>query len=184
MQQVTGKSEVNLEQGVLGGMQIQGGSTSFLNTITGQATRAALKNLVGYIENYFDGNITERNFRGNYIGSSGVEMSNEIRNVGVIDRESLGWQTAKIIFVNYIEPTKRSISQQFQVTIDRGENAKYRKRAYGVYEKIGNEYKRIGQLKLDAVDYDKAHGIITIYQNPVPEDYSFSNAIISRRRPK
>ncbi|GEM_PF-2995098 len=67
MQQSEGKGEINLEQGALGGMKLQGGATRFMNTITGQATRLAIENLGYYLKDYFEGRIKEKSYKGNVI---------------------------------------------------------------------------------------------------------------------
>jgi curli biogenesis system outer membrane secretion channel CsgG len=67
MQQSEGKSDIALEQGFLGGLKVQGGSTAFVNTVTGQAVQKSLDNLSVYITDYFNGKITDRSFLGNHI---------------------------------------------------------------------------------------------------------------------
>ncbi|RKE03156.1 CsgG/HfaB family protein [Marinifilum flexuosum] len=67
MQEAVGKSDISLEKSFLGGLKVQGGSTAFVNTVTGQAVQKALGNLSGYIDGYFDGSITDKSFKGNYI---------------------------------------------------------------------------------------------------------------------
>jgi curli biogenesis system outer membrane secretion channel CsgG len=67
MQQAEGESDINLEGGLLGGLKIRGGVTSFQNTITGKATEMALNNLTDYVINYFNGKISDKTYTGNVI---------------------------------------------------------------------------------------------------------------------
>lgn len=67
MQKTEGKSQIDLERGALGGLKLQGGSSSFINTVTGKAVQQAIVNLTGYITEYFKGNITSKNYQGNIV---------------------------------------------------------------------------------------------------------------------
>lgn len=67
MQQSEGKSDIALEKGFLGGLKVQGGSTAFVNTVTGQAVQKSLNNLSEYVTDYFNGRIADKSFQGNYI---------------------------------------------------------------------------------------------------------------------
>ena len=187
MQQATGRSQVDLEQGALGGMQLQGGATSFLNTITGQATRAALVNLAGYINDYFEGNINERNFRGNVIDIGRVGTSSERR---VVRREK---RTAEVIFAELInEDINLNESKEYLVNINRGSNSKFMKRgSYPAFEILFKESvitgeliesrrKRIGRVRITHVEPDASQGILILNKrNTMPPN--FQNIYIWRR---
>ena len=166
MQQAVGRSQVDLEQGALGGMQLQGGATSFLNTITGQATRAALVNLAGYIDNYFEGKMDVRNFRGNVIDIAKVGTREERRN------QKFEEMRASIIS---LEPlTKRKKVTRFEIIVDKGISSGYdTKRYYNVYEptlersKITGEMdqegiKKIGTVYFSIIEENTAKGILEL----------------------
>lgn len=82
MQEANGKSEVNMEGGVLNGLKVNGGAATFGNTITGEATKICLENLLGFIFQYFDGKITTKNYIGNRIKLSkeNFDISNKIQD--------------------------------------------------------------------------------------------------------
>jgi curli biogenesis system outer membrane secretion channel CsgG len=67
MAQAEGKTQISLESSVLGGAVLNGGATDFRNTLTGQASQAALKGAAKYIADFFEGKITEKSFQGNVI---------------------------------------------------------------------------------------------------------------------
>lgn len=76
MQEAIGESEINMEGGLLGGLKVRGGASSFLNTITGKATQVALTNLTNYILGYFNGKITEKTFTGNIVDIKALTSTN------------------------------------------------------------------------------------------------------------
>lgn len=179
MQQAQGRSQINLEQGALGGLQLQGGATSFLNTITGQATKAALVNLAGYIDDYFEGKIDVRNFRGNVIdiGSIGsrserVEMNNA--NMNLINKSASDWLGRQTIMV----------------TLDKGAKTGFRNNfSYPVYMEIYEEsaitgeanpigVRRVGRVKINLLEKNSSRGLLTLrkdtekdYENLIANSY-------------
>jgi len=178
MQQASGKSQINLEQGALGGLQLQGGATSFSNTITGQATKAALSNLAKYINDYFEGKIQERNFKGNVI---------EIAKIGTRS-ERVKEKNGKIINPSFIGNNTDS-SQLFSVNINKGKSTGFRQKfSYPVFEieyeksRISNEFiyknkNKIGNILLEYVENDVSQGKIILKNGLVkPENYNFENS--------
>lgn len=67
MANAEGKSQVNLESGVLGGVTLNGGATDFKNTVTGKASEEALSHAAQYIADFFEGKIKTKNFEGKVI---------------------------------------------------------------------------------------------------------------------
>ena len=70
MREASGRSEINLEGGILNGLKVRGGAASFGNTITGEATKICLENLLGFIYQFLDGKIATKNYTGNTINLS------------------------------------------------------------------------------------------------------------------
>jgi curli biogenesis system outer membrane secretion channel CsgG len=182
MQQSTGRSQIDLEQGALGGMQLQGGATSFLNTITGQATRAALVNLAGYINNYFEGKIDARNFKGNII---------EVGRVGTRSDRVEGLN-AQVILSTPIKERDAMGRQQFTINIDRGKSKGYKRGyTYPVIETFFQESnitgnmvstgkKKIGNVKLSNVENDHSQGILKLKEGiRRPENSVFEHAQVN-----
>ena len=130
MQEAVGQSEINLEGGFLNGLKVKGGSSSFGNTVSGEATQKCLKNLLNYIFQFLDGNIKSKNYVGNII-----TLSN---NANV---SAANVQVGKPILFHY-SPSEH----QFLIgVIKRLEN----------YGRIYYEYASNGQLKSDyASKYD------------------------------
>ena len=175
MQQAQGRSQINLEQGALGGLQLQGGASSFLNTITGQATKAALVNLAGYINDYFEGKIDVRNFRGNII---------EIGSLGTI-RERKEMRYANITFAEF-KKMDLYLRKKFLVNLDRGKSdGYYLNGRFPVYEihlkksEISGETveagrKKIGSAKIINLEDNIAQAEIKLKDNvSKPKDYQF-----------
>jgi len=182
MQQASGKSQINLEQGALGGLQLQGGATSFLNTITGQATRAALLNLTKYIDDYFEGKIQVRNFKGNVIeiAKIGTKEENEKEKIG------------KIIEVSLESQSNNFQRQKFEVVINKGKKNGYNNSSvYYLFEpnyeesQISGEkkqkgYVRIGEIELIILEDEISKGILEIYDKyQKPDDYKFQESLVS-----
>lgn len=84
MQESEGESEINLEGGILGGLKVKGGASSFLNTITGKATQEALSNLSNYVIDYFKGKITEKTYTGNIIEVSNLMSNNTTKEIKIV----------------------------------------------------------------------------------------------------
>lgn len=177
MQEATGRSQITLEQGALGGLQLQGGATSFLNTITGQATKKALVNLADYIDSYFEGEIDVRNFRGNFIDISREGSRNQRR---IKDN-------ANIVYAEVMD-YNNSDQQTFIVNINKGSSAGYLlNHSYPVYEtiyeqsKINNETietgkRRFGKVKIIHLENDNSQGQLLLKKGiKKPIDYDFRN---------
>lgn len=186
MQQAQGRGQVDLEQGALGGLQLQGGATSFMNTITGQATKTALVNLANYIDRYFEGDINERNFKGNVIdiGQTGTRSE---RRVNRRDARNA------LIISSVVASPDIFGRKTYTVTINKGKKDRYRRyRAYSVFEprykrsKITDEkeldsYEQIGFVKISILEKNISKGVLTLVIGLTkPDDYSFSKAVISR----
>ncbi|MBN1925938.1 MAG: hypothetical protein JW798_08885 [Prolixibacteraceae bacterium] len=88
MQEAMGLGEINLEGGVLGGLKLQGGATTFANTITGQATEKALTNLTGYINKFFNGEIGTKTYTGNIISLSAFSKDNKLKIISIEENDS------------------------------------------------------------------------------------------------
>lgn len=80
MQEAKGRSEINMEGGVLNGLKVRGGAATFGNTVTGEATKKCMQNLMNYIFQYVDGRITVKNYSGNNINLSNREQKGQILN--------------------------------------------------------------------------------------------------------
>lgn len=80
MQEAEGRSEINMEGGVLNGLKVRGGAATFGNTVTGEATKKCLQGLMNYVFQYFDGKITVKNYTGNTLSLSKGQQKNQINN--------------------------------------------------------------------------------------------------------
>lgn len=60
-----GKSQISLEYGALGGLEIYGGASGFKQTITGQAIEKAFSSISSDLDMFFDGRATSRVSKGN-----------------------------------------------------------------------------------------------------------------------
>ena len=67
MAKAQGKSSVQLEGGALGGLKLNGGATDFMKTVSGKASQQALSTASIYISDFFEGEITEPNYKGNVV---------------------------------------------------------------------------------------------------------------------
>jgi len=127
MQELTGESEINLEGGMLGGLKLNGGASTFGNTLTGQATQVALSNLHGYVQRFFSGEIDNKLFIGNEIGvsrtKSAKNRTHEALGISSISQDSLGYQfILNTGLPRFPEGTKlKVISQQFDTSSISGE---------------------------------------------------------------
>ena len=188
MQQAQGRSQINLEQGALGGLQLQGGATSFLNTITGQATKAALVNLAGYINDYFEGKIDVRNFRGNIIEIGKVGTRSERREE----------RNASITHAEILKLSGPFDRGEYKVRIDKGKETNYRKNfPYNVYEPVYEESKitgetiitgrrKIGSLRIEHIEDNLSQGNLKLVEGVrKTENYQFQEAEVEfyRLRP-
>jgi curli biogenesis system outer membrane secretion channel CsgG len=119
IQQATGNSQIDLEQLALNGSKLQEGASTFLKTITGQATLSALSNLAGYVEDYFEGKIDVQNFQGNKIENETLSRKRKSdRNAHVINVErSVSWNENSTL--------------EYFATINKGKTNGYKK--YAIY---------------------------------------------------
>ncbi|WP_083985289.1 CsgG/HfaB family protein, partial [Geofilum rubicundum] len=182
MQQSFGRSQINLEQGALGGLQLKGGATSFLNTVTGQATKAALTNLAGYIDDYFEGKIDVRHFRGNTINISGKSATKEEPKV----------INASITQIDYVYENDRiSVSDKHTAIINKGVEEGFKNHfSYPVYtmlyesSKISGEIKEVGNkhigtLKIKDCERNMAQGLIKFNKSfNVESELDLSNSYV------
>lgn len=122
MQQAEGESDINLEGGLLGGLKIRGGVTSFQNTITGKATQLALKNLISYIIEYFNGKISTKTYTGNIIEISELNKrvpSAEILITNVVKKP-----------VDILKASTIMKDTAYFVTLNHGQDLKIREKSY------------------------------------------------------
>ncbi|MCK5822352.1 MAG: hypothetical protein KAH17_10700 [Bacteroidales bacterium] len=85
MAKAEGKSQVNLESGVLGGVTLNGGATDFKNTLTGKASEIALTNTAQYLADFFEGKIKTKNFQGTVIELKKSKKKDKDENLSIMD---------------------------------------------------------------------------------------------------
>ena len=70
-----GESNVRLEQGALGGLQLNGGASTFMQTVSGQAANQGLTMSAQYIVDYFTGKIKQKSFTGNIVTNNKKDLA-------------------------------------------------------------------------------------------------------------
>lgn len=85
MAKAEGKSQINLESGVLGGVTLNGGAIDFKNTLTGKASEIALSNSAKYLADYFEGKIKTKNFQGTVIELKKTKKKDKGDNLSIMD---------------------------------------------------------------------------------------------------
>jgi curli biogenesis system outer membrane secretion channel CsgG len=170
MQQAEGKSQIELEQLALNGSKLNDGATTFLNTLAGQATMAALNKLTGYIEEFFQGKIDIQNYQGNIIKTDEFN-ERTLRNRG---------RNARIINLERSSFLKANNQQEYIAKIDGGGNTGYKKYATytvngPIYTKspLTGEIRKTGQRKI-------AHFRI----KQIDDNYALGNLIFGIPTPK
>lgn len=191
MQQAEGESDINIEGGLLGGLKIRGGVTSFSNTITGKATQLALENLTDYIFDYFNGNIVEKTYTGNIIEIA--ELDKRIKSDE--KRDTIG----EILITEIIkQPAKESRlldsnpfnDTTYLVTLNKGSDFEIKpKNILKVYtpsyesseltgEKLVSKIPVIGYINITSSFKDQSEGKMIFKEgyNPVNFDHRISYA--------
>ena len=80
-----GESNVQLEQGALGGLQLNGGATTFMQTVSGQAAKQGLNSSAQYIVDFFNGKIKQKSYTGNVITKDKKNLSGSSNNFNIGD---------------------------------------------------------------------------------------------------
>ena len=185
MQQAEGEGDINIEGGLLGGLKIRGGVTSFQNTITGKATQYALENLTKYILDYFSGKITERTFTGNII---------EIKELN--ERVKSDKQRDLLKYVTFAELIKQPADQNklndelllndtlYFVKMNKGLDFKIKPKSYlkvfspsfGSSQITGEESiikdERIGHVDIISSFKDKSEGRLVFKEGFIPSSFN------------
>ena len=96
-----GKSQLGLEYGALGGLELNGGADGFRQTITGKAVQSAFISIGRNMNGYFAGNIDKK-----FVGSfgSGTGYGNELYARGnnlYLGVEKLNKESAQMTFEDY-----------------------------------------------------------------------------------
>jgi hypothetical protein len=159
MSMQSGMSSLELEQGVLGGSRVQGGLAGFYQSVAGQATQVAVKQLSNYLMGFLDGTIKEKNYKGNIIQLGTTNKGNKRGN-------------NELKIVNVFDPIPTDKETYYEVTTTKGRRVNKNK-IYNVYiredrksEITGNvlkgSYKRYGKLKITKTEEDGNRGLISI----------------------
>ncbi len=85
MAKAEGKSQIDLESGVLGGVTLNGGATDFKNSLTGKASEVALSNTAQYLADFFEGKIKTKNFQGKVIELKRTKKKDRDQNLSIMD---------------------------------------------------------------------------------------------------
>lgn len=182
MQQEVGKSEINLEGGLLGGLKVKGGISSFRNTITGKATQKALKNLSGYISKYFKGEITTKTYTGNVIQIE--EIAKKKININrrtskdayIMSIDSIGQTSSKVVINNGKKSNKIGKRSSFLVF-------SHVKEISSVTGAETVTYKSIGKLKISNIDKKTSLGNLYAKTGIVSEEGFLENSRIKFYKP-
>ena len=94
-----GKSQVAMEYGALGGMQVNGGINGFKRTVTGQAIDKAFNIVANGLNSFFNGETTARVVSGSS-GAVGEGLLKVSKRRLYMDTERLGREDLKSLFVN------------------------------------------------------------------------------------
>ncbi|NMC59312.1 MAG: hypothetical protein GYA51_08025, partial [Candidatus Methanofastidiosa archaeon] len=172
MQQAEGESDINLEGGVLGGLKIRGGGTSFQNTITGKATQLALKNLTDYVIDYFNGKISEKIYTGNIIEISDLNKSvrasqKQKQIIDIIEKDDI-----LLAEINSGTNNKVKVNDRFKVYTPKMDSSYIRN------EKIQGEFADVGYVKIQQTGIDKSNGQLRFYKTIDKKDILENNYIL------
>jgi len=174
MAKANGKGSVELEGGILGGAQLNGGATDFLKTVSGKATQQAIYAASGYIQGYFAGSITKASYTGNIVSFGSKTEYKKDHSKSVVD----------IHIIEFNDEDKT-------VILDKGNKSELRKnkprlgKIYNVftpkidtsnitYEKDIGKMNFYGKVTVLSVDQDVSKGSITS-EKDIPIDRIIKN---------
>jgi len=172
MQQAEGESDINLEGGLLGGLKIRGGVTSFQNTVTGKATELALNNLTDYVIDFFNGKISEKTFTGNIIEISDLNKSirasqTQKQIIDIIEKEYI-----LIAEINSGTSDGVKVKDRFKVYSPKLDSSYFRD------EKLTGKFTDIGIIKVQQTGAEKSNGQLSLNKLYDKKDILANNYVL------
>jgi curli biogenesis system outer membrane secretion channel CsgG len=174
-----GQSQIDFEQGVLGGSTVQGGASGFMNSITGQAVNNAIIKLVADIGRFITGDDIPNNM---------LTTTNTVRYTLPRTKQA-STNNAKI--TEFKSENNKNVA-----TLDKGKNAGFKQNGtYNLYlpiyetsnitkEENLKGYNKQGKIKIDVSEPEVSIGTITFNENYKVDNFDHKSAEIHPYRGK